>query len=336
MAKIAILGSGGFGCALAIMCANENHDVRLWSCFEEEIQTLKQEREHKKLLAGVKIPQSVQMTSDLACASDADLVILAVPSFAVRSTAAKLKGVLAPHTIVANVGKGLEQGTLKRLSQVIYEELPEHVNVTISGPSHAEEVGRGMSTVVVAASKDIKAATYVQDTLMNPNFRIYINDDVIGVELGGALKNVMALAAGVLDGLKMGDNAKAALMTRGIAEMARLGVAMGGRTETFAGLSGIGDLIVTCTSMHSRNRRAGILIGEGTKAADAVKQIGTVEGYTAAKCAWELAERANIEMPIVEQVYEVLFREKSPKLAMAELMDRKKRHETEDIWFYQK
>ncbi len=336
MASISILGAGGFGISLAVMAQNEGHDVTLWTKFENEASLLREKRTNERLLPSVVIPDGVKITSDISETKDADLVIMAVPSFAVRETATRLKGIVPESTVVANVGKGLEDGSLKRLSQVIAEEIPNPI-VVISGPSHAEEVSRGVPTTVVAASANRKSAELVQDILMNSTLRIYTNDDIVGVELGGALKNVIALCAGIADGLGLGDNSKAALMTRGITEIARLGVAMGAKTETFAGLSGIGDLIVTCTSMHSRNRRAGILIGQGVSAQDAVKQIGmTVEGYMCAKSAYELAKRARVDMPIIEEAYNVLYCGKDPKDGLRDLMDRPKRHESEVIWLLSK
>ncbi len=336
MASISILGAGGFGISLAVMAQNEGHDVTLWTKFENEASLLREKRTNERLLPSVVIPDGVKITSDISETKDADLVIMAVPSFAVRETAARLKGIVPESTVVANVGKGLEDGSLKRLSQVIAEEIPNPI-VVISGPSHAEEVSRGVPTTVVAASANRKSAELVQDILMNSTLRIYTNDDIVGVELGGALKNVIALCAGIADGLGLGDNSKAALMTRGITEIARLGVAMGAKTETFAGLSGIGDLIVTCTSMHSRNRRAGILIGQGVNAQDAVKQIGmTVEGYMCAKSAYELAKRAKVDMPIIKEAYNVLYCGKDPKDGLRDLMDRPKRHESEVIWLLSK
>ncbi len=333
MANIFILGAGGFGTALAVLCEKGGHQVTLYSPFEQEIQTLLRDREHKRLLPGVKIADRVEMTWQLPERLEADLVIVATPSVAVRSACASVAGRLDPGTVVSCVSKGLEPGSLKVLSQVIQEELPHNPCVMISGPSHAEEVGRGMPTTVVAASKDRAAAEYVQETLMGPTFRIYVNDDVIGVELGGALKNVIALAAGALDGLGLGDNPKAALMTRGITEIARLGVAMRAQKETLAGLSRIGDLLDPRTSMHSRNRRAGILIGQGRTAQQAIDEVGmTVEGYTAAKCAWELARRMGVEMPIIEQVYRVLYEGRGPQEAIRSLMERPRRHESEYIW----
>lgn len=263
------------------------------------------------------------------------MVIIAVPSFAVRTIAKKIKSAVNPKAIVINVAKGFEQETLKCISEILDEELPDNKNVILSGPSHAEEVSRGVPTTVVAASKNREAAEFVQEHLMNPTFRIYVNDDVVGVELGGAIKNIIALAVGISDGLQLGDNAKAALMTRGITEMARLGVMLGGKAETFAGLSGIGDLIVTCTSMHSRNRRAGILIGQGKTAAQAIEEVGmTVEGYVSSKCAYQLSQRVGIEMPIINEIYYVLYENKSAKEAVKDLMGRSKKHEAEEIWLY--
>ncbi len=332
MAKIRVMGAGGWGTALAMMADRSGHQVSMWSVFEEEVERLSKVREHKKLLPGVKIPDSIEITGDLASTAQADLVILAVPSFAVRDTARLLKGVLPKGTVVVNVAKGFEEEHLLRLSQVIEEELPEARVAVLSGPSHAEEVSRGVPTTVVVASRSKEAACYVQDTLMNSAFRVYVNPDLTGVELGGALKNIIALAAGVCDGLGLGDNTKAALMTRGLTEIARLGVKMGAKQETFAGLTGIGDLVVTCTSMHSRNRRAGILIGEGIEPKEAVRQVGMVEGDLATHSAYRLSEKYGVEMPITAECYQVLFHGKDPKLAITDLMERPKRSEAETTW----
>jgi len=272
------------------------------------------------------------LTTDLSRAADADLVILAVPSFAVEQTARSLSQYVTAKTVVANAGKGLQNDTLQRFSQVIGKAVPQCPVVVLSGPSHAEEVARGVPTTVVSASESVPAAEAVQKWLMNPRFRIYVNPDVIGVELGGALKNVIALAAGVLDGLQMGDNTKAALMTRGLAEMARLGVTLGAKAETFAGLSGMGDLVVTCGSMHSRNRRAGILIGQGFSAEEAVRQVGTVEGYLAAKAAWRLSQQTQVDMPIVEQCYRICCEGQPVQQAIQMLMERPKRQEQDYSW----
>lgn len=333
MAKITILGSGGFGMALAIMCEKYGHSVRVWSAFENEIEAILRDGEHKRLLPGVPVSQTIELTTDISGIAGADILLFAIPSAFVRKVARQAAPYVSDYSVIVNVGKGLEDGSLKRLSEVLSEELPHNPVVVLSGPSHAEEVARGIPTTVVAACKDRSYAEYVQDALLNEVFRIYVNDDVIGCELGGALKNIIALCAGILDGMQLGDNPKAALMTRGIAEIARLGVALGGRSETFAGLTGIGDLIVTCTSMHSRNRRAGILIGQGIAPQEAVAQVGTVEGYAAAKVAWELSQRAKVDMPIVEQLHHVLHEGKSVGKAIHDLMDRPRKHETEKVWF---
>ncbi len=331
MAKVVVLGCG-FGTALAVMAESCGHQVTLWSLFPQELEEIRRDKEQKRLLPGVPVPESICLTDHLSCLEDCNLCIMAVPSFAVRETARKAAPYLKKGTIVVNVAKGLEDGSYKRLSQVMEEELPQQRIVVLSGPSHAEEVGRGAPTTVTVASRERVSAEEVQDLLMNPTLRLYVSDDVVGVELGGALKNVIALAAGIADGLQLGDNAKAALMTRGITEIARLGVAMGAKTETFAGLAGIGDLIVTCTSMHSRNRRAGILIGQGKAAQEAIQQVGTVEGYPCAKTAYELSQKLRVEMPIVEQAYAVLYQGKNPSQALRDLMSRPKRHESEVIW----
>ena len=337
MAKIVVLGSGGWGTALAVTAFRNGHEVWLWSKFPQEIEEIKKHGENKKLLLGVAIPEDICLTSDLSCINAADLVVMAVPSFAVRQTAGLLKPFLTAGITVVNVSKGLEEGSLKRLSAVIQEELPEAKVAVLSGPSHAEEVSRGIPTTVVAAAAEMPVAEYVQELFASGTFRIYTNSDIAGVELGGALKNVIALCAGVCDGLGLGDNTKAALMTRGITEIARLGEALGARAETFGGLSGIGDLIVTCTSMHSRNRRAGILIGQGKTAAQAIQEIGmTVEGYHAAKTAKELADKTGVEMPIVEQCYAVLYQDLSAKQAISNLMGRPYKHEMEQIWIQNK
>ena len=275
---------------------------------------------------------AIELTADISAIRDAELVILAVPSFAVRETARTAAPYLAPGAVVANVGKGLEKGSKKRLSQVITEEIPHRPMVVLSGPSHAEEIARGVPTTIVAASRDRESAEWVQRTLSNPTLRLYVNDDVTGVELGGALKNIIAVCAGICDGLQLGDNTKAALITRGLAEISRLGVAMGADPATFSGLAGVGDLIVTCTSMHSRNHRAGILIGQGVPPEEAVRRIGmTVEGCIAARTAWELAQEAGVPMPITEQLCLILDG-KSPREAVAALMGRPNRHENEQVW----
>ena len=333
MARITVLGSGGFGTALAVLCHKNGHDTTLWSLFEDEISEIKKDRENKKLLPNIKLSEEINLTSDISCTENADAVIFAVPSFAVRSTAHLVAEKINKNAVVINVAKGFEPETLKRLSEVLSEELSVNKIVAVSGPSHAEEIALEMPTTVVAASDDKDAAMYAQNLLMNNRLRIYCNDDVVGVELGGALKNIIALAAGIVDGLGFGDNTKAALMTRGMAEISRLGLAMGARMSTFSGLTGIGDLIVPCTSMHSRNRRAGILIGKGTPATDAIKEIGmTVEGYISSKSAYELAKRYNVEMPIIEEVYKVLYENADVNETVTNLMTRPNINEFEEVW----
>ena len=333
MSHIAILGSGGFGCSLAVLCAGCGHSVLLWSPFAPEVEQLNAAREHTRLLPGVRLPAQVAITTDITGAKDADFVIVATPSFAVRSACGALAGHVAPGVPVSCVAKGFEPETNKLLADVMAEELPHNPIVILSGPSHAEEVGRGVPTSIVAASTDPAAAAFAQELLMNETLRIYLNDDVVGVELGAALKNVIALGTGICDGLGLGDNSKAALMTRGLTEIARLGTAMGAREETFAGLSGVGDLIVTCTSMHSRNRRAGILVGQGKTAAQAIEEVGmTVEGYTAAACAHSLARQYGVEMPITREVYRVLYENKDVQEAARDLMVRPGRRESEKVW----
>lgn len=332
MAKFTVLGMGGFGLALAVMLDNNGHSVNVWSAFESEIEDIRRDGENKKKLPGVKIKDSITLTLDISTVSDSDVVIFGVPTGFVRSVAKQAAPFITENTVILNTSKGLEDKTFKRMSEVLHEELPNSPIVILTGPSHAEEVGIGMPTTVVVASDNSKYSDYIQSIMSNIALRIYINDDVVGSELGGSLKNIIALCAGICDGMGFGDNTKAALMTRGITEIARLGVKMGGKRDTFAGLSGIGDLIVTCTSMHSRNRRAGILIGQGVSPDEAVKQIGTVEGYTCTKVAYELSRSVGVVMPITEQCYNVLFNGLDPKTALRNLMGRPKGHETEQIW----
>ncbi len=332
MATVAILGMGGFGLALAVMLNNFNHDVTVWSKFESELNDIRRDGENKQKLPGVKISSDIILTNDTSCVKDKDIVIFGVPTSKVRSVAREIAPYISDKTIIVNTSKGLEDITYKRMSEVISEELPNSPVVVLTGPSHAEEVAIGVPTTITAASIEPKYSDYIQSVMSNNVFRIYINEDVVGCELGGSLKNIIALCAGVCDGMGLGDNTKAALMTRGLTEIARLGIAMGAKSETFAGLSGIGDLIVTCTSMHSRNRRAGILIGKGVSPEDAVKQVGTVEGYFCTKAAYGLAQKINVDMPITEQCYNVLYNGLSPKTGLSNLMGRPKRHETETVW----
>lgn len=335
MAKFTILGMGGFGLALAVMLNNFGHEVTVWSAFRQEIDDIIRDGENKQKLPGVKVSSEITLTDDISSVGDAEIVIFGIPTRKVREVAKKAAPYFKPETVVVNTGKGLEDGTLKRMSEVLGEEIPNNPIVVLSGPSHAEEVALGMPTTVVASSNEKKYADYIQSVMSNNTFRIYINDDIIGCELGGSLKNVIALCAGICDGMGFGDNTKAALMTRGITEIARLGVALGGKVETFAGLTGIGDLIVTCTSVHSRNRRAGILIGQGVTPEEAIDRVGTVEGYLCTKTAYALAQKMGVDMPITEQCNSVLFNGTSAKIAVRNLMGRPKRHESEIVWVEQ-
>ncbi|MBQ5952266.1 MAG: NAD(P)-dependent glycerol-3-phosphate dehydrogenase [Lachnospiraceae bacterium] len=323
MAKIGIIGCGAWGTGLAIYLCGRGHDVTLWSAVPAEIAMLREEHRHKSL-AGAVVPEEIRLTEDLGeAARDKDFLIMAVASSYVRQTARRLAPHIPEGRIIVDVAKGLERDSLLTLSEVIASEIPQATLCVLSGPSHAEEVSLGLPTTVVVAGKDPDAVRFVQEAVSGPVFRAYSSTDVRGVELGGALKNVIALAAGIADGLGYGDNTKAALITRGIAEMSRLGAAAGGRAETFSGLSGIGDLIVTCASMHSRNRRAGILIGQGRTCDEAMREVGqVVEGVFAAKAGLQLAEKCGVEMPIITQVNAVLFDGKSPREAVAELMMR--------------
>lgn len=330
MLKIAVLGTGGWGIALALTAYDNGNSVILWTPFSDECQMLKEKREHENLLKGVKIPEEIEIVTDLNALNGSDMAIIAVPSFAVSETAKKLAE--TDIKIVINVAKGLEKGTSRRLSEVIEEALPERDIVVLSGPSHAEEVARKEPTSVVVSSKSSLAANKVQSALMCEYFRIYTGNDMVGVELGGAFKNIIAVAAGILDGLGYGDNPKAALITRGISEIARLGVALGARPETFSGLTGIGDLIVTCTSRHSRNHRFGELVGRGEDVETALKTVGTVEGYYATENAHELSKKVGVEMPITEAVYRTLFEKNSIEKTLKTLMTRPGKPEVETSW----
>jgi len=333
MAKVGIIGAGSWGIALALLLHNNGHEVTVWSIVEEEIVMLTREREHKDKLPGVKLPEAITFTTDLEIATKGmDLLVLAVPSPYTRSTSGMLKGYVQNGQIIVNVAKGIEEGTFMTLSQIVEEIIPQADVAVLSGPSHAEEVGRGIPTTIVVGAKTKKTAQTVQNIFMNEVFRVYISPDILGIELGAALKNVVALAAGIADGLGYGDNTKAALITRGIAEIARLGIAMGGKYETFVGLSGIGDLIVTCASMHSRNRKAGFLIGQGMTMDEAMKEVKMiVEGVYSAKAAIGLSRKYEIDMPIIEQVNEVLFNGKAADVAVKELMIRDKKLENVDV-----
>lgn len=323
MAKIVILGSGGFGLSLAVMAEHcGGHDVTVWSKFQSEIDDIRTHGEHTQKLPGVPISESIAMTSDISCIKGCDLLIFGIPSTFVRDVAKLAAPFIDDNMVIVNTGKGLEEDSLKTLSEVICEEIKTDKLVVLSGPSHAEEVARCIPTTIVASSHNMKAAEYVQKELGNSSLRIYLNRDVIGCEIGGALKNIIALCVGICDGMGYGDNTKAALMTRGIHEIARLGRAVGANILTFSGLTGIGDLIVTCTSMHSRNRRAGILIGQGVSPEEAVKRVGTVEGYFCCKAAYDLSRKLGVEMPITEQLNEILFHGGDVREALTKLMNR--------------
>ena len=322
MARVTILGSGAFGLALAVISDNAGNDVTVWSAFEQEIETIRKTGENAAKLPGVKINESIKLTTDISCVKNADIVLLGIPSSFLRGVCQQAAGFMDPETVIVNTSKGLEADSFKTMSQVAKECFPLNTVAVLTGPSHAEEVGRGIPTTVVTACDDYNAAKVILKAFSSHTFRIYLCDDVIGAEVGGSLKNVIALAAGVCDGLGLGDNTKAALMTRGINEIRRLGLAMGAQAETFAGLSGIGDLIVTCCSMHSRNRRAGILIGKGTDPQEAVKQIGTVEGYVCTKNAYALCKKLGVDMPITCELYDILYCGRSPKDALSTLMNR--------------
>ena len=328
MARIGIIGGGSWGIALAVLLHNNGHQLTIWSALASEVEMLREEREHK-MMPGVILPEDIHCTGDDKEAVEGmDLLVMAVASSYTRSTSARISKLVAPGQKILNVAKGIEEKTLMTLSEIIEQEIPQADVAVLSGPSHAEEVGRGLPTTVVVGAKSEETAEYIQELFMCEVFRVYLSPDILGMELGGALKNVVALAAGIADGLGYGDNAKAALITRGIAEIGRLGMAMGGKFETFSGLTGIGDLIVTCASMHSRNRRAGILIGQGKtyeEAMDEVKMV--VEGVYSAKAAMGLAEKYGVQLPIIEQVNLILFEGKSADQAVRELMLRDKKIE---------
>jgi glycerol-3-phosphate dehydrogenase (NAD(P)+) len=334
MAKISLIGAGSWGTALSKIVSDNGHEVTVWSIVEDEIRMLEREHEHKDKLPGVKLPENIVYTTDLKTAvENQDVCIIAVPSPFIRSTAQKMKPYISKGQKIVSVAKGVEEHTLMTMSEIIEQEIPEADVAVLCGPSHAEEVGSGLPTTIVAGAHSRETAEYIQNVFMNEVFRVYISPDILGMELGAALKNVIALAAGVADGLGYGDNTKAALITRGIAEITRLGTAMGGKFETFYGLTGVGDLIVTCASMHSRNRRAGILIGQGKTMQEAMEEVKqVVEGVYSAKAAKEMAEKYQIEMPIIEQVNEVLFQNKSASQAVRELMLRDKKIEISTGW----
>ena len=329
MANAGVLGAGSWGTALSVLLCDNGHQVTTWSIDESEVNMLNEKREHETKLPGVKLPDTLIVTNDLEEAiKGKDFLVLAVPSPFTRSTAAKMCPYVADGQIIVDVAKGIEESTLMTLSQQISQEIPQADVAVLSGPSHAEEVGRRLPTTCVIGARTRKTAEYLQSMFISKVFRVYTSPDILGIELGGSLKNVIALAAGIADGLGYGDNTKAALITRGIAEIARLGVKMGGRLESFTGLTGIGDLIVTCASVHSRNRKAGYLIGQGRSVQEAMDEVKmVVEGVYSAKAAAKLAEKYQVAMPIVEEVNQVLFEGKPPAEAVDDLMLRETRSE---------
>ena len=330
MKKVSVIGAGSWGSALAVLLANNGHEVTLWTHDPHEIEMLSTKREQVEKLPGVKLPDNIMIEADLKTAlTDEDVVVMAVPSPVVRMVAKQMSPFIKDGQIIVNVAKGIEDVTYKTLSDIIEEEIPNAEVCVLSGPSHAEEVViRMLTTVCAVGAKNKETAEMLQDVFMNKVFRVYTSSDIVGIELGGALKNVIALAAGTVDGLGYGDNTKAALMTRGIAELTRLGEALGGKPETFSGLTGVGDLIVTCTSVHSRNRKAGYLMGKGMTAEEAMKEVKmVVEGVYSAKAALGLAKKCNVAVPIVEAVNRVLFENADPKEEVSNLLLRERKQE---------
>ena len=329
MANVGIMGAGSWGTALALLLHKNGHQVTVWSISEEEVEMLSTKREHESKLPGVRIPDDMEFTSDLAKAvKDKDFIVMAVPSPFTRSTAKSMSPYIPEGQIIVDVAKGIEEDTLMTLSQQIEQEIPQADVAVLSGPSHAEEVGRGIPTSVVIGAKTKKTAEYLQSMFMNEVFRVYTSPDILGMELGGSLKNVIALAAGIADGLGYGDNTKAALITRGIAEIARLGVEAGGALESFTGLTGIGDLIVTCASVHSRNRKAGYLIGQGMSMQEAMDEVKmVVEGVYSTKAAVKMGKKYGVSTPIIEEVNKVLFEGKNHGEEVRDLMLRESKHE---------
>lgn len=329
MKTIGVIGAGSWGTALAITLSNKGHQVKMCDINPEHLAEMREHRENVRYLPGIKFSNNLQIVNDASEALEgADIALFSAPAQHFRSAFEKAIPFIEDDMVVVNVAKGIEQGTLMRMSEIAYILKPDVKYVVLSGPSHAEEVGKALPTTVAVASKDMELAEYVQDVFMTERFRVYTNDDVCGVELGGSLKNIIALGAGISDGIGFGDNAKAALMTRGITEMCRLGAKLGADMATFSGLTGIGDLIVTCTSMHSRNRRCGIMIGEGMKPSDAVANVGmVVEGMFTAEAAYQLAQKVGVEMPITECIYKCINEEISAKDAVDMLMSRDRKNE---------
>ena len=331
--KAAVVGSGAWGTALAIQLHKNGHDVTMWTFEKELIPEMEATRRNPRL-PGAVLPEGLKISDDYACVAGCALVVMASPSFPIRSVCRGVAPHLDKDTVMVSVTKGIENGSLKRMSEVVAEETRRPV-VVLTGPTHAEEVATGIPTGCVSACTDRALAEFVQDAFMSDTFRVYTSPDAVGAELGGALKNVIALCAGISDGLGCGDNTKAMLMTRGLTEMARLGLSMGASRETFAGLAGVGDLIVTCTSMLSRNRRAGILIGQGKTAQEAMKEVGAVvEGYYAAQSAWELCQKQGVDMPILQAAYDVLYRDVPADQGVKALLMRSRKAESEDAGWH--
>lgn len=329
MSNVAFLGGGSFGTALGILLANKGYEVSIYDRKKSVVDDININRKNDKYIKNLNIPKNVTAYNDLdETIKNAKFIVLSIPSHAIRTVSRSLKDKISEDIVIISIAKGIEEGTNLRLSEVIEEELPNNKVVILSGPSHAEEVAFDIPTTVVVSSKNLDAANEVQDLFISKNFRVYTNDDLIGVEVGGAVKNIIALAAGVCDGIGYGDNSKAALMTRGMAEIVRIGMKLGGNSETFLGLTGMGDLIVTCTSPHSRNRRAGFLIGKGKSIEEAIEEVGmVVEGIKACKAFYDLKEKLNVEMPITDVLYKILFQNKDPKYAVVDLMEREKKKE---------
>ena len=332
--KISVLGTGGWGTALSIVLHNKGHNVTLWGSTPDYVEYLKKHRENKKYLKGIEIPSDLKITSDIAEAQiETDLIVIAIPTPYVRKTIKPFKNHYLPGTPIVSVIKGIENETLMRGSEILRDVLGEQPIALLLGPSHAEEVARKLPTTVVIACNDIQVAKEIQDIFITERFRVYTNTDVIGVEIGTSVKNVIAIAAGICDGLGFGDNSKAALITRGLAEMMRLGVAMGGQRDTFSGLAGLGDLITTCVSPYGRNRMVGEQIAKGKKLSQILEEMDQVaEGILTTKSVCKLANKYNVEMPITKEIYNVLFEDKDPIKAVNELMVREPKSETEDIY----
>jgi len=328
MKKIAFIGGGSFGTSLAVLLAKKGNDIAIFDRSVDVVKDINNNKRNSKYLKELIIPSNIRATDDMKEAiKESNYVILALPSHVIREVANKIKNIIDPKVIVICIAKGIEEGTGKRLSEVLDEELDNPI-VMLSGPSHAEEVSKGLATTIVVTSKNMEYANEIQELFMTSDFRVYTSDDIVGVEIGGAVKNIIALAAGIGDGLGYGDNGKAALMTRGMKEISEIGIALGGKEKTFYGLTGMGDLIVTCTSMHSRNRRAGMLIGQGVSVEESLKEVGMiVEGVITCKAFYELKEKIGVSMPITDALYQILFNNKDAKEAAIGLMNRDKKSE---------